>query len=295
MSSPAISGVDVTLGKTGYNPYRTSQFTNIAAVARRRPQPGRRRRTTSAPSRPASTNPNMVLDLRIPLTKRYEQDVLDTAVSQYLARRARRRRHRAGHRRWLERHHRRGRQGQAARCLRRQPWRPAVAHSTEPEEPVPTDRLSATGPRAERPTRSARGAPTARPDGCSSGPPSSSSSSCRSSRSSPRSRCRSRSSSFHQGGVDLKFIGFANYQQLLFGLERIALPGRPEDAQPARLGDRRRDDRARRRAPGPGPSRERPGRPVRARPAPARRRPPRRLRLAPRPGAAQRRRPARVR
>ena len=25
---------------------------------------------------------------------------------------------------------------------------------------------------------------------------------------------------FHQGGVDLKFIGFANYQQLLFGLER---------------------------------------------------------------------------
>ena len=25
---------------------------------------------------------------------------------------------------------------------------------------------------------------------------------------------------FHQGGVDLKLIGFANYQQLLFGLER---------------------------------------------------------------------------
>ena len=25
---------------------------------------------------------------------------------------------------------------------------------------------------------------------------------------------------FHQGGVDLKFIGFTNYQQLLFGLER---------------------------------------------------------------------------
>ena len=31
------------------------------------------------------TNPNMVLDLRIPLTKRYEQDVLDTALAQYLA------------------------------------------------------------------------------------------------------------------------------------------------------------------------------------------------------------------
>ena len=42
MSSPAHSGVDVTLGKTGYNPYRTSQFANLAALARRRPQRGRR-------------------------------------------------------------------------------------------------------------------------------------------------------------------------------------------------------------------------------------------------------------
>jgi multiple sugar transport system substrate-binding protein len=30
-------------------------------------------------------NPNMVLDMRIPKTKEYQQDVLDTAVSQYLA------------------------------------------------------------------------------------------------------------------------------------------------------------------------------------------------------------------
>ena len=30
-------------------------------------------------------SPNMVLDMRIPLTKRYEQDVLDTALAQYLA------------------------------------------------------------------------------------------------------------------------------------------------------------------------------------------------------------------
>ena len=84
MSSPAISGVDVTLGKTGYNPYRTSHFTNI--------QPW----IDAGLSEEAATNylgaikaslenKNMVLDLRIPLTKRYEQDVLDTAVSQYLA------------------------------------------------------------------------------------------------------------------------------------------------------------------------------------------------------------------
>ena len=84
MSSPAISGVDVTLGKTGYNPYRTSQFSNI--------QPW----LDAGLSQDAATNylgaikaslqnPNMVLDMRIPQTKRYQQDVLDTALAQYLA------------------------------------------------------------------------------------------------------------------------------------------------------------------------------------------------------------------
>ena len=42
MSSPPNSGVDVTLGKTGYNPYRTSHFTNIQPVDRCRPLRGRR-------------------------------------------------------------------------------------------------------------------------------------------------------------------------------------------------------------------------------------------------------------
>jgi multiple sugar transport system substrate-binding protein len=84
MSSPAISGVDVTLGKTGYNPYRTSQFTNI--------QPWLDAGLSQAAAenylgaiKASLTNANMVLDLRIPLTKRYEQDVLDTALAQYLA------------------------------------------------------------------------------------------------------------------------------------------------------------------------------------------------------------------
>ena len=84
MSSPAISGIDVTLGKTGYNPYRTSHFTNM--------QPWLDAGLSQAAAenylgaiKASLTNANMVLDLRIPLTKRYEQDVLDTAVSQYLA------------------------------------------------------------------------------------------------------------------------------------------------------------------------------------------------------------------
>jgi len=84
MSSPPISGIDVTLGKTGFNPYRTSQFTNI--------QPWLDAGLSQAAAenylgaiKSSLTNANMVLDLRIPLTKRYEQDVLDTALAQYLA------------------------------------------------------------------------------------------------------------------------------------------------------------------------------------------------------------------
>jgi multiple sugar transport system substrate-binding protein len=84
MSSPAISGIDVTLGKTGYNPYRTSHFSNI--------QPWIDAGLSEAAAtdylgaiKASLENKNMVLDLRIPLTKRYQQDVLDTALAQYLA------------------------------------------------------------------------------------------------------------------------------------------------------------------------------------------------------------------
>jgi multiple sugar transport system substrate-binding protein len=84
MSAPAQSSVDVTLGKTGFNPYRTSHFTNL--------QPW----LDSGMSQTAADNylgaikdslnsPNMVLDMRIPLTKQYEQDVLDKQVSSFIA------------------------------------------------------------------------------------------------------------------------------------------------------------------------------------------------------------------
>ncbi len=84
MSAPEQSGEDVTLGKTGFNPYRTSHFEN------REPW------TAIGMSDAAIDNylgaiqtslqsPNMILDLRIPKTKEYEQDVLDKAVSQYIA------------------------------------------------------------------------------------------------------------------------------------------------------------------------------------------------------------------
>jgi multiple sugar transport system substrate-binding protein len=84
MSAPAQSGEDVTLGKTGFNPYRTSHFTNLA------PWKAAGMSDAAAASylgaiKNSLQNPNMVLDLRIPKTKEYEQDVLDTAISQYIA------------------------------------------------------------------------------------------------------------------------------------------------------------------------------------------------------------------
>jgi multiple sugar transport system substrate-binding protein len=84
MSSPPISGIDVTLGKTGYNPYRTSQFSNQAPWL----AAGLSQAATDnylGAIKTSLDNKNFVLDLRIPQTKQYEQDVLDTAIAQYLA------------------------------------------------------------------------------------------------------------------------------------------------------------------------------------------------------------------
>ena len=84
MSAPDQSGEDVTLGKTGFNPYRTSHFENRepwTAVGMSQAAQDNYLGAIQA----SLENPNMVLDMRIPKTKEYQQDVLDTAVSQYLA------------------------------------------------------------------------------------------------------------------------------------------------------------------------------------------------------------------
>ena len=84
MSQPAQSSIDVTIGKTGFNPYRTSHFTNLGPWE------------TSGMSETAAKDylgaissslksPNMVLDLRIPQTSFYQQTALDTALAQFLA------------------------------------------------------------------------------------------------------------------------------------------------------------------------------------------------------------------
>src|SRR5882762_7760462 len=84
MSQPAQSSLDVTIGKTGFNPYRSSHFNNMGPW------------TASGMSESAANDylgaiksslqsPNMVLDLRIPQTAFYQQTALDTALAQFLA------------------------------------------------------------------------------------------------------------------------------------------------------------------------------------------------------------------
>jgi multiple sugar transport system substrate-binding protein len=84
MSAPAQSSEDVTLGKTGFNPYRTSHFEDRAPWTAVGMSTAAQDQYLGA-IKSSLENPNMVLDMRIPKTKEYEQDVLDTAVSQYIA------------------------------------------------------------------------------------------------------------------------------------------------------------------------------------------------------------------
>ncbi len=84
MAQPAQANMDVTLGKTGFNPYRTSQFKSREPWV----EAGMSEMAADyylGAIEDSLASPNMVLDLRIPQNQRYLQVVLDTAMSQYLA------------------------------------------------------------------------------------------------------------------------------------------------------------------------------------------------------------------
>jgi len=84
MSAPAQSNVDVTIGRTGFNPYRISQFEDLGPWL----EAGFSEQAAEVylGAIEASLNsPNMMLDLRIPFNQRYQQVVLDEVLSQYLA------------------------------------------------------------------------------------------------------------------------------------------------------------------------------------------------------------------
>ncbi|NEQ35449.1 MAG: extracellular solute-binding protein [Okeania sp. SIO3I5] len=83
ISQPAQSNVDVTIGTTGFNPYRISQFTN------REPwlEAGMQESTVTKYLGGISVslnNPNMVLDMHIPANTLYQQEILDTALTNFL-------------------------------------------------------------------------------------------------------------------------------------------------------------------------------------------------------------------
>ena len=84
MSQPAQSNEDVTIGRSGFNPYRVSQFENV--------QPWLDAGFTEEGAanylgaiQDSLNSPNMALDLRIPQNARYQQVILDTVLSQFLA------------------------------------------------------------------------------------------------------------------------------------------------------------------------------------------------------------------
>lgn len=84
MSQPAQSNVDVTIGKTGFNPYRISQFDKIDQWTKAGMSEAAAKDYLGA-IKASLDSPNMVLDLRIPKNQAYQQVVLDTAIARLLA------------------------------------------------------------------------------------------------------------------------------------------------------------------------------------------------------------------
>jgi multiple sugar transport system substrate-binding protein len=84
LNQPAQSNVDVTIGASGYNPYRLSQFESLDAWVQAGFSEAAAQNYLGAIEGSLGSE-NMVLDLSIPSTNRYLQATLDTVVSQYLA------------------------------------------------------------------------------------------------------------------------------------------------------------------------------------------------------------------
>ena len=84
VNEPAQSNADVTVGSTGFNPYRVSQFSDTALWEKAGMSKAAADNYLGA-IKASLASPNMVLDLRIPNNQQYQGEVLDTAISQFLA------------------------------------------------------------------------------------------------------------------------------------------------------------------------------------------------------------------
>jgi len=84
LTQPAQSNVDVSIGKTGFNAYRSSQLDyndnwKKAGMSQKAAE------SYLGAIKASLNSPNMILDLRIPQNQKYQQVVLDEAIARYLA------------------------------------------------------------------------------------------------------------------------------------------------------------------------------------------------------------------
>jgi multiple sugar transport system substrate-binding protein len=84
MSQPAQSSVDVTIGITGFNPYRLAHFKDLAPWLKSGMSEKAAKDYLGA-IQDSLNSPNMILDLRIPQNQKYQQVVLDEAVSRFVS------------------------------------------------------------------------------------------------------------------------------------------------------------------------------------------------------------------
>lgn len=84
MNQPEQSGVDVTIGATGYNPYRVSQLANIDLWVNAG-MPRALAENYLGAINSALGNLNMASDMKIPGAQNYTGVVLDTELARYLA------------------------------------------------------------------------------------------------------------------------------------------------------------------------------------------------------------------
>ncbi|MBW4471339.1 MAG: extracellular solute-binding protein [Stenomitos rutilans HA7619-LM2] len=83
ISQPAQSNVDVTIGETGFNPYRISQFQDVAPWLKAEMSLAAANNYLGAIGISLSS-PNMVLNLSIPHSQQYLLETLDAAVAAFL-------------------------------------------------------------------------------------------------------------------------------------------------------------------------------------------------------------------
>lgn len=84
MNQPAQSNVDVTIGSTGYNPYRLSQLASTDLWVKAG-MPKDLAENYLGAINGALNNPNMASDMKIPGAQQYTGIVLDTELARYLA------------------------------------------------------------------------------------------------------------------------------------------------------------------------------------------------------------------